>query len=198
MIPRKQARSQGLKHYSTEKPCKYGHVSKRLTSTGNCVECIRLKHYERYPKERQSHLAYVKDWQKENKDKVNKSSQKWRATNKDKAQQTTKNYRERNKEKIKIKNQLWYQNNKAKKNHYTAMRRTIKLHATVKWANFEKIKEIYKEARRLTEITGTKHHVDHIIPLVNDLVCGLHVENNLQILTAKDNYNKNNKIEMPV
>jgi hypothetical protein len=75
----------------------------------------------------------------------------------------------------------------------TRLRETRKVNATPKWANLQAIKEIYRECQRLNRKTGIKHHVDHIIPLKNDLVCGLHVENNLQIITAKENFSKGNK-----
>lgn len=65
--------------------------------------------------------------------------------------------------------------------------------ATPIWANKDKIKDIYKAARKLTESTGIPHEVDHIIPLSNKLVCGLHVENNLQILPKDENRKKYNK-----
>jgi len=59
---------------------------------------------------------------------------------------------------------------------------------TPNWANIEKINEIY---RRRPE----GHHVDHIIPLNGATVSGLHVENNLQYLTAEENLSKSNKYE---
>ena len=35
-----------------------------------------------------------------------------------------------------------------------------------------------------------KHEVDHIIPLIHDLVCGLDVPDNVQILTKAENRRK--------
>ena len=67
--------------------------------------------------------------------------------------------------------------------------------ATPKWANRKLIKNIYDECRRITKETGIIHEVDHIIPLTSKLVCGLHVENNLQILTKEANRAKYNHTE---
>ena len=67
---------------------------------------------------------------------------------------------------------------------YAAKRRARKLHATPSWANLDIIREIYANAEGM--------HVDHIIPLQGELVCGLHVENNLQYLTPKENLQKSN------
>lgn len=57
---------------------------------------------------------------------------------------------------------------------------------TPNWANMNIIEHIYKNCPR-------GYHVDHIIPLRGDLVSGLHVENNLQYLTAEQNRFKSNK-----
>lgn len=64
------------------------------------------------------------------------------------------------------------------------------------WANKDAILEFYKEARRLTLETGISHQVDHIIPSNHKLVCGLHNEFNLQVITREENQKKNNKFEI--
>jgi hypothetical protein len=64
---------------------------------------------------------------------------------------------------------------------------------TPNWANLEEIDAIYVKARTLSESTGVTHEVDHIVPLIHPLVCGLHVEHNLQILTERENCQKSNK-----
>lgn len=54
-----------------------------------------------------------------------------------------------------------------------------------------RIKAIYADAAA----RDTPHLVDHIIPLVNDAVCGLHVPWNLQVPTKRDNLRTGNKFD---
>ena len=61
------------------------------------------------------------------------------------------------------------------------------------WANKEEIRKIYEKAVLMEKETGTKYEVDHIIPLKGENVTGLHVHNNLQIITKQKNIYKSNK-----
>jgi len=69
----------------------------------------------------------------------------------------------------------------------TAKYRAAKLQAIPKWANLKKIAQIYSTC-------PAGYHVDHIVPLQGVLVCGLHVEYNLQHLTAEANQKKSNSV----
>lgn len=80
-----------------------------------------------------------------------------------------------------------YRTEKVNQSYYAAKRKSAKLQAIPKWADLNKIKEIYKNCPE-------GYHVDHIFPLRGENSCGLHVENNLQYLTAEENMRKGNKL----
>lgn len=60
------------------------------------------------------------------------------------------------------------------------------MQACPSWADTELIELIYM-------VCEPGYHVDHIVPLKGENVCGLHVENNLQYLLAIENVRKSNK-----
>jgi len=73
-----------------------------------------------------------------------------------------------------------------KRNAYSAKRRAALRNAVPSWADLEAISLIYQSCPE-------GYHVDHIIPLQGLLVCGLHVDYNLQHLSAEDNLKKGNR-----
>lgn len=117
-------------------------------------------------------------WRKKYPEKNRALSKAWRHANPEKAACTAAKYAADNKEKV---------------NKRNAKHRASKLKATPVWADDFIIEEIYDLAQRRTAATGIRWHVDHIVPLRSNLVCGLHAESNLRVITAQENLTKNNR-----
>ena len=185
-IPRSVSQLRGIKRYYTGLPCKYGHIDVRLSVDGRCYECARQKAKRKYhhdPKYRE----YQNQWRKDNAEKVAKYAQESEKRNiKNRRLQSLKWYY-KNKESANQRKKQWDKNNPDKVAFYRIKRRYIEKQATPAWANKQKIRRIY-----LNRPTGFQ--VDHIIPLNSPIVCGLHVEDNLQYLPKFENVSKGNKL----
>jgi len=135
--------------------------------------------------------AHRDNWKREHPDHF----RKWTARNKERRHTYTKHWRESNQQHVKESYSQWAKSNPDKVNAIIARRNAAKRQATPVWADQVAIQAFYREASRLTRETGTRHEVDHIVPLVSRIVCGLHVEHNLQILTSFENKRKRNHHE---
>ena len=135
-------------------------------------------------------------WRAENPDLCKELAKKQYEKDKEKRNAASRKWREENPEKAKASSKSWVERNRGKKNFYTMSRYTGLKNRSVAWANPEAIQDFYDTAAALTAETGIKHNVDHIIPLHGDLVSGLHVESNLQILTQAENCSKSNSFKV--
>jgi hypothetical protein len=86
---------------------------------------------------------------------------------------------------------------KARAKRAKALRVKRNKQATPKWLTKEQkqqIVNIYEHMRDCRTITGEDYHVDHIVPIRGENVCGLHVPWNLQVLPADVNISKSNEV----
>jgi len=163
---------------------------------------------KKYREENKTHIKEIcKLWQGVNKDHMVEVNASWRAKNPEKVTSYSAAYRKRNPEKRAESSKKYSDANKAKisawvkkyrsenreiVNALGAKRRAKKFHATPPWADHAKIKQVYADARFAELNDGIKYHVDHIVPLIHPLVCGLHVHDNLRVITATANRKKSN------
>ena len=93
---------------------------------------------------------------------------------------------------IKARVQKWQLLNRDSVAARNAFRKAAKRKATPAWANRFFIQEAYHLAKLRERFLGGKWHVDHVVPLVHGLVCGLHCEDNLEVIPASVNCSKQN------
>jgi transcription elongation factor Elf1 len=149
----------------------FAEYSKNYYNTNRDVKREQFKQY--YENNREKILDYAKNYYANNREIIT-------------------DYRESKKEYIASRLRLWKQNNSHKVNTSNAHRRASKLQATPSWADQEAIDGLYQLATIFNR-TGMNLHIDHIVPLNSDKVCGLHCESNLQLLSSHDNMSKGNR-----
>ena len=135
----------------------------------------------------------IEEWRQKNIDRFKEVQKAYAAANKEKSAACRKEWTEKNRDQIRSKAKEWTKNNRHIKIASTAKRRAALLNAIPPWADLNAIKLFYKWARDATRDTGIKWQVDHIYPLQSPVVCGLHVWENLQILTEESNKRKGNR-----
>ena len=138
-----------------------------------------------YHTHKAQHYAGMRKWVLDNPEKNREYKRKWNNANTEYKRQYREAHLERTKEAIKE----WKRLNPGKVAASNQLRRARKLQATPKWLTKDQIKEI--EMIYINRPEGC--HVDHIIPLRGDGVCGLHVPWNLQYLSSGENLRKNKR-----
>lgn len=76
-----------------------------------------------------------------------------------------------------------------KKNvHKRRIRSAKRMEAMPPWANKKAIADFYRDC-------PVGFHVDHIVPLTSEVICGLHIIENMMYLPQRENLQKGNKLD---
>jgi hypothetical protein len=169
-----------------------------------CTKCKQEKDFicfTKRPNRPSGYVSQCKDcknsYRIQNRAKLLVQNKIYRENNKEKLNAKSRDYNEKHRAGLSVYQKYYQQRNKAKICAISSKRRAAKLNATPKWLTKEQLQEIqdfYEIAAAFKLYTGQEYQVDHIIPLQSSEVCGLHVPWNLQILTAKENIIKSNKL----
>lgn len=184
---RPEAKAIGAKYYFTGEPCKHGHIAPRKTK-GSCVECLKVE----WEKANSTRAEYFRSYNES--DAGKQAKRRYYEANKEqviaRANARPVEERSRHREKYKKQNPDLYK-------ALNSVRKRRHKNATPPWITEdqkESIKRLYLHAMHLTKITGERYVVDHIIPLINPTICGLHVPWNLRVIPQQENLLKSNKL----
>jgi len=171
--------------YFTGKPCKNGHVGERYRSNNICVECASEHWRRQRERNPEGHRRSSREYARKNREKETERQAIWYHNNKDARAKWIREYRKR-------------PEIAAKRTAEAGLRRAAKRQACPKWVDKKALAAVYAKAREKSDAEGTRYHVDHIVPLLHPLVCGLHVPWNLQVLSAGENLQKSNSFSPEV
>lgn len=153
-----------------------------------CKDCSSLKKKEYYLRNKQK----IQEYQRLNKDSIDSRRKTYLNENKEYISDRHRNYYDKNRDHILEVKKQWRLQNKDKANTSTAKRRALKLQATPSWVDHDIVSGMYELAVLFNNV-GMSMQVDHIVPLQSSLVCGLHCQDNLQLLLSSDNNSKGNR-----
>ena len=162
-------------------------------------EKLAAQKREHYAKNSEALKQKGKDYYVNNKEYVTARQNMYVEANKDAIAAYHKEYAEANKTKLAEYRKEHYAlpDKRARKVANNSKRRAFTVQRTPTWlSELDKwmIDEIYMLSALRTELTGVEWQVDHILPLQGKKVSGLHTPFNLQVITAKENQIKGNRV----
>lgn len=150
-------------------------------------------------KQRKKRAEYRRRYRAEHPEKRAAERQRYREKYPEKRVAERRRYRAKHIDVERERQRRWRQNRPEGYRAQCQRREIAQQQATPLWANYFFMSEIRALARLRTKLTGIEWEVDHIVPLQSNLVCGLHWEYNLQVVPAKLNGEKGNRVwpDMP-
>lgn len=206
LVERRIAKANALKKYFTGKPCKYGHINLRFSSSGLCLSCHELKlKSDRLPLSDSEISERKKRWARESYSRIKQDdkklthkramNKKWKKENPDKVKKSWSNWRKK-------------ESSKAITFMRDSLRRVLKIEKngrTEKILGYTRLELKSHIERQFTKgMTWENHgewHIDHITPISAFLAQGIedpkviNCLTNLKPVWAKDNLKKHNKVE---
>lgn len=168
----------------------YKNNKGRLNLSSRCKECMKQWKRDNRDKVRASGRRYyekhkdrIKQYRNENKSAKSEYDKRYRAKNRDRLSEYRSQYYRDNKKRLNDYRKEHYENNKQDYIANSAKRKADKRNQTPDFANLKLIAAIYKNCPE-------GYHVDHMIPLS---MGGLHHESNLCYLPASINMAKGDK-----
>lgn len=177
---------------TTTKYCNRCNATTDRYKNGKCKPCTKISHAAYVAINKEKIAQYKNEWRLPRVDQLRAAARDRYRANAENRMQSIKKWAAANASKVKSYKKQWKTNNPEKLREYTFFRSTYRKTATPEWCDRVAMLALYHEARRLTRETGVEYHVDHIVPLKSQRVCGLHCEQNMQILPAFDNLSKLN------
>lgn len=179
----------------TLKPETDFHVASRAKTgrQSTCKVCQKEYAAQKYLRNRSKILERTKAYILLNPEVAKKAAKKYVANNVEKLRARDVKLRLANPQKYRDRDARFSRENKEKVAAKAAKRRAGKLQATPGWADLEVVAYFYIAAKAMSDFSGEKYHVDHIVPLKSKIVCGLHCPANMQILLWSENIKKSNR-----
>lgn len=162
-------------------------------------------------KDPEARKAYQKEYAAKNRARAYEKVKEWRAANPEKWAEQRERYRKKHPDIVNAKTLRWRARNPEKyaemsratrKKNYArvlankAKYRAVKQKRTPGWLlpiDLFEMQCIYRYRTALKQC-GLDYEVDHILPLQGKTVSGFHIPENLQVIPARENRLKNNRV----